>query len=364
MTNIEELLKPVSDAQPCGPDLSNDPQFDELQRLLKGKPEIEVGSVHKPAEPPNWKELQTACERFLVGGKDASGCKHLRVAIIYCCSLLRTAGLPGFRDGLQFVRGLLERYWTTLYPTLDPEDNNDPTARLNILGGLSSPRGSVSGWLTILDYLYAAPLCARKGAPPISFELLQTAKLKQPGAAGTPTDGYSLAQIAEAFRSNGGQVVANHQALKEALEAVQGLDQFLISTLSAAKAMSFEELEKTLKEMLGGLEPYLSGEAVQAGETPQETSGAAGVPGSASINLPASGTIRSRSDVVRALDSICRYYDEVEPASPVPYLLRRAQKLATMNFVQAMKELNLASVDALRPSMGSAIDEKAAEGGS
>ncbi len=364
MMNIEELLKPVSDDKPCGPDLSNDPQFDELQRLLKGKPEIEVGAVRKPAEPPNWQELQAACERFLIGGKDAAGCKHLRVAIIYCCSLLKTAGLPGFRDGLQFIRGLLERYWPTLYPALDPEDNNDPTARLNILGGLASPRGSVSGWLTILDYLYAAPLCQRKGAPPISFELLQTAKLNQTTTTGAPAAGLALAQIADAFRSSGEQVAANNQALKEALEAVQGMDQFLTSTLSAAKAMSFEELEKTLKAILSGLEPYLPGAVGQTGEASPETSGVVGVPSPAGVNLPVSGPIRSRGDVIRALDGICRYYDEVEPASPVPYLLRRAQKLATMNFVEAMKELNLATVDALRPSMGSAVDEKAAEGGS
>jgi type VI secretion system protein ImpA len=62
---------------------------------------------------------------------------------------------------------------------------------------------------------------------------------------------------------------------------------------------------------------------------------------------------------VTALESICQYYDQVEPGSPVPFLLRRAQKLATMNFVQAVQELNIAGLDALRPSMGSAIEGEA-----
>jgi type VI secretion system protein ImpA len=60
--------------------------------------------------------------------------------------------------------------------------------------------------------------------------------------------------------------------------------------------------------------------------------------------------------VVRALDSICEYYRQIEPSSPVPYLLRRAQKLAKMDFVQAVQELNLTTVDGLRPSMGSAVE--------
>ena len=50
---VEKLLRPVSEGQPCGPDLSDQSQFDELSRLLKGKPEVDVGSVKKPAEPPD-----------------------------------------------------------------------------------------------------------------------------------------------------------------------------------------------------------------------------------------------------------------------------------------------------------------------
>jgi type VI secretion system protein ImpA len=67
------------------------------------------------------------------------------------------------------------------------------------------------------------------------------------------------------------------------------------------------------------------------------------------------GSIRSREDVVRVIDNICNYYEQVEPCSPVPYLLRRAQKLARMNFIEAVQELNLATTDSLRPSMGSAV---------
>jgi type VI secretion system protein ImpA len=59
---------------------------------------------------------------------------------------------------------------------------------------------------------------------------------------------------------------------------------------------------------------------------------------------------------VRAIDAICDYYRQVEPSSPVPYLLRRAQKMATMNFLEAMQELSLATPETLRPSMGTAVD--------
>jgi len=71
------------------------------------------------------------------------------------------------------------------------------------------------------------------------------------------------------------------------------------------------------------------------------------------------GQIRSREDVVRQLESICAYYRQVEPSSPVPVLLRRAQKLVNMNFLQVVQELSFAPVESLRPSMGGAVDELA-----
>ena len=140
---VEKLLEPVSPDQPCGPDLSYDPRFEELETILKGKPEVEIGSVQKPAEPPDWGELKEKSAEFLRQSK------HLRAATMLCCSLLKTGGVAGFLDGLQLVRGLLEQYWPVFYPLLDADDNNDPTQRLNTLLALTAPRGSVGGWRSV-----------------------------------------------------------------------------------------------------------------------------------------------------------------------------------------------------------------------
>ena len=348
---IEKLLQPVSADQPCGPDLSYDPRFDELETLLKGKPEIEIGSVQKPAEPPDWREMRVKCAEFL--GQS----KHLRVAAMLSCSLLQTGGLAGFRDGLQLIRGLVEQYWASLHPNLDPEDNNDPTQRLNILGSLTAGRGSVSGWLKMVDYLYAAPVCQPKGAPPISFDQILAAKNPAPAGEGAPPPGPDLAKLKAAIRDGAAdQIVNSRQALQEALEAVQGLDQFLTSTLGAGGTINFENIEKSLKEMLSGLEPFVPGGAAEATAGGAEVLAGNGGTTVGAVGIQVSGSIRSRDDVVRTLDSLCEYYRQVEPSSPVPYLLRRAQKLASMDFVQAMQELNLATVETLKPSMGSAVE--------
>jgi type VI secretion system protein ImpA len=350
---IEKLLQPVSAEQPCGPDLSNDPPFVELETILKGKPEVEIGSEKRPAEPPDWSNLKAKSAEFF--GKS----KHLRVATWLCCSLLKTDGLGGFRDGVQLIRGLLEKHWPTLYPLLDPADKNDPTQRVNILSALKAPRGSsmTSGWLTVLDYLYVAPICQPKGGPPVTFDLIQAAKRKDTPGAGAAAGSPEAARLEAVLREAGGdQVATQHKALQEALAAVQGIDQFLTTKLGVGDTISFDDLTKTLQKMLAGLQPYLPTSTAEGGAAGQAAGGAdkTSSPGAAGVQVRAG--IRSREDVVKAIDAICDYYRQVERSSPVPYLLRRAQKLAMMDFVQAVGELKLATAEQLRPSLGSAVD--------
>ena len=356
---VEKLLQPISDNQPCGPDLSYDPRLDELETVLKGQPEVEMGSVVKPAEPPDWRQLKGAALEFL------GASKHLRVAAMACCSLLKVDGLPGFRDGLQVIRGLLEQYWEPLYPLLDPDDNNDPQQRLNILSSLTASRLSVTGWLQIIDYLCTVSLCRPKGAPPISLDdLMAATKRKEAGPDGTVPAGPDLGQLNKAFQNaNLDEVKANHEAVTQCLEAVAGIDGFLTSTLGAGGTINFDDLRGVLQQIERTLAPRVGGAAASAASgdaaAAESEAGAAGAQGGVSTfaGVAVSGSIRSRDDVVRTLESICDYYQQVEPGSPVPFLLRRAQKLAKMNFLEAMQELALATPDQLRPSMGTAIDD-------
>ena len=45
------------------------------------------------------------------------------------------------------------------------------------------------------------------------------------------------------------------------------------------------------------------------------------------------------------LDKICDYYQENEPSSPVPLLLKRAKRVATMTFLELLRELAPAGVE-------------------
>ena len=88
-----------------------------------------MGDVKKEAEEPNWSEVKDAALKLSERTRD------IRVAMILTTSLLKENGVAGFRDGVGLVQGLISRLWDHFYPKLDPDDNNDPTFRINVLKG-------------------------------------------------------------------------------------------------------------------------------------------------------------------------------------------------------------------------------------
>jgi type VI secretion system protein ImpA len=95
-------------------------------------------------------------------------------------------------------------------------------------------------------------------------------------------------------------------------------------------APNFANVRKELEGITAALKEYTLHEA--PAETPQaaEQQGtSAGVP-AAAVSAP--GTVASRADVVRTLNSVIAYYTANEPSSPIPFLLERAKQLVNNDF--------------------------------
>ena len=148
MIEVEELLNPISAESPCGEDVSYDPKFLALDALVAGKQETQFSA----GEEPDWKAVRDACLELF--GRS----KNLRVALTLCLALVNLEGASGLRGGLILLKGLLERYWPSFYPKLDPEENNDPLERINIISSLSTPLGTFGDPMRFLQRLRRIPV--------------------------------------------------------------------------------------------------------------------------------------------------------------------------------------------------------------
>ena len=96
MISAEELLKPISEANPCGDNVEYDPAFVELDTLILGKPETQFS----PAEDPDWRMVHQRCLELSVRSKD------LRLATKLCLTGLKLDGLPALSEGLALLKKL------------------------------------------------------------------------------------------------------------------------------------------------------------------------------------------------------------------------------------------------------------------
>jgi type VI secretion system protein ImpA len=327
MINLEPLLEPISADAPSGEDLSYDPAMQELETLLQGKPETQFSA----AEEPRWDHVRDRAVELL--GRS----KNLRLAIILCLALLRTEGIAGFHRGLELIRAWLERYWDTLYPRLDPDDNNDPTERVNILASLVTPIGSFADPMQFLRRVREAKLSESPRIGRFSLEEIAPSSGADGAAGASPVD---PTQAQASFRDTPREtldLVMN--AVTGSIGTAKAIDQLLTSTIGADRAPDWSALLVTLQEVRNVLAPYVGQSVETDGESDSGQGGQSGGGGG-------SGNIQSRQDVIRTLDRLCDYYSRAEPSSPVPLLLRRAQRLAEMNFLEIIGDL---SPEALAP---------------
>ncbi len=340
MIDIEEVLKPVSHEKSCGEDLTYDPKFQELEDAAKPPP---PSSPDADPEEPNWKEVRDKSIELL--GQS----KHLRAAVLLTVSLVKIGGAEGMRDGFAVTKGIVEKYWPDLYPRLDPDDNNDPTERLNTLSSLSHPK--------FVFQLQQIPLCDSPGLGRITLAQYLAAKdaAKAPaGEDGPPkTAGPGMDQINAAFRDSDPDTIKTTLAfVDEALAHAQGIETFIDEKLGVGNGVNFESLNKSLKSMRDAVAPFANNGSSEEPAASADGEEAASTPARGGSRGGALGAINSGDDVIKQIDLICDYYRRNEPSSPVPLILHRAKNLVNKDFTAIMSDLTPAAIEQLNVITG------------
>ena len=361
--DVESLLQPVSDDSPCGEDLEYDPVFAEMESAAQGTPEQQYGETIIPAEPPDWTNVQKAALNVLGRSKD------LRAAVYLARAILVNEGLGGFRDVLQLMRGYIESFWSEMHPQLDPDDDNDPTLRINTLGTLCDFGASIK-------LLRDAPIVRSRALGQFSRQDFGVAKGEFPPAA-EQEEPPKMAAIEGAFQDcDLEELKGDAIAVDESLDHLQAIERTVTEHVGVGEAASFEVLAKELKAIQNILWNQLEGRGCDkssvyappsdpepasdsasnepdsseapvapAAATPVAATPAA-APVAASAPVPSGqpravdGQITCREEAIRLLEKICRWFERYEPSSPLPLLLRRAKRLSTKSFLEIIRDIS------------------------
>ncbi|HEC16793.1 MAG TPA: type VI secretion system protein TssA [Sedimenticola sp.] len=336
VVDVKKLLEEISPGNPCGENLEYDPAFDELQRESQGKPEQQIGETVIPGEPPDWKKVRTDALKLFARTKD------LRIAVLLTRALLNTGGFAGLRDGLELITQLLRQYWDSVHPQLDPQENDDPTLRLNTLAALCDHA-------TILHELRDTPMVDSRTFGRFCLRDMEMASGKLAAPAGDEHPAPQSAEIDAAFLDCDPEQLQNTaDAVNASLEHIGAIEKLLAENIGPEQATDLDELRSVLTEVQQIMSDKLANHGAEDSSAGDTASAREPAPAPAQ---PLSGGINSREDIIRVLDSACDYFARNEPSSPVPLLLRRAQRLISKDFMAIMEDIApnaISQVEAIR----------------
>lgn len=249
--------------------------------------------------------------------------KDLRLACHLIEALAKTRGFSGLRDGLCLLKRLLDECWDRLEPSIDDGD----------LDARSSP---IANLLDDPDRGFCFPNTARvipviAGQSILSWQKTLTKK--------SPDDEKTIALV---------QAKATPEALAAPQQAIDGclaeFDALVIVMDERLKecSPSLSNLRKALEDaqrMVASLLPRTIAPAVVT-DAPGALEQPASTPAAVAANVHGfNQLVGAREEVYGQLTRAAEMLAQLEPHSPIPYLVRRAVELGKLPFPQLMQQL-------------------------
>lgn len=337
---IEPLRVPISEASPSGRSLAYEPEYDALREARRAEDDAPQGDWQRQTKVAQW-------DRVIALGAEclARKSKDLQIAAWVTEALGRVHGFAGLRDGFTLLRNLLEDYWESLFPEIDEGDLEPRAAPLEFL--------NQEKLLPLL--IRSLPLTDASGERSYSF--LRWQESRTTDNAGKRSAELLAALVAEGkitgeeFDEAAAQTPRRfYEALSGDLDAAQAAYKALDAALDARfgrEAPSFGNVRKAFEDCRKVIDPILAArragdpaepETVETGEEPASERDEAGAPeagGTAPRREPAprrgrssAGPIASAEDATARIIEAAAYLRQAEPASPVPFVVVRALRLA------------------------------------
>jgi len=341
--DVESLIAPISPETPSGENLEYDPEFVEMERAAQGTPEQQYGSTIIEAKEPEWDDVAKAAAGLLKRTHD------LRIGLYLARSSLKTSGWPAFRDALKVLNGFVGNHWDSVHPQLDPDDDLDPTTRVNTIATLCD-NGAM------LNLMRTATIVSSRAAGQFSHRDLQYATGELPYSG--PADAKPKMSLIDAAFADCDldQLKKTAQAVSDSVDLVKQIEQDLTKQVGAGNARSLEPaakeldaIRKILIERLGRRGASLAVDAPAAAgdidvdvDIPDDSDEPGESRGTAAriVVRDWDADIESREEAIKAIDKVCQYFERFEPSSPLPLLLRRAMRLSTKSFLEILRDIS------------------------
>lgn len=332
--DISDLLQPISPEVPCGTDLDDYDGNPDLSTAFSRLEAMTYGEFKDGAtQPPRWPVI--IVEALEMAHKS----KHLRLGTMLVEGGCITEGFSGIRDGLHLIHEWCSQYWEGLYPLQE---------RNLVLESLNHPRFLVKPRQVIVA-------SARGGS--YSFDDYERAK--DTGTNSSDEEASNQARLimgafAETPREKHLGTLA---CIQESLEFCRNIEDTFDEKGGSGGGVNLGDFRDFLSKAAKILEPYVQ-EAGSSGDSADGEAGFSAGPGGQGA-MSVDGVINSRQAASAVLEKVAQFFERSEPSSPIPHLVRRAQRCIGKSFMELIDELSIDPTQAntiLTPSSRSEQD--------
>jgi type VI secretion system protein ImpA len=310
MSELDDLMQPVSPDSVAGPDLAYDPKRQEIEAAFEAARLADGGE----GEAPDWPAIIRAIKEQGRLTKDTS------LAVYLSRAGARAQQLAEVGLGCAWLAGMFETWWDQIHPSLQEY-------------GFQGRKGACESLVSIGDFLgplRRVVLVSHQRLGQFTVEQVEAFAAEGDAAENVGMFRAALAEIAPA------EILASLEMLKDIRNSISRVDAVLTAKAEGDTATNFNPTYEALDSIHKAVVAVTGiGAPPVAAENPQDgNSAAAGVAGGGGHS------IESRADVVRVIQSIIDYYSKHEPGSPIPLVLERAKGWVDMDFLSILNDIN------------------------
>jgi type VI secretion system protein ImpA len=319
IVDFDALKKPLSDTDPCGPDLDMD--FDDdymnfvanLEGLLPTTFFVDGLPFNFDPAVINVDLQRTKCMELLQRTRD------LRLLVLLARIFVLGRDLQAFAQTVDVMASLLGSHWDFVHPQAE---GGRFAMRAAILGVLDEP--------TIVFSLQYCRVCETRRQGPVTFRSYLYAIREAEPREGEEAPAEST--LIQAMRDSEAQVNESRAFLEQLKASLQRIEALWIEHADILSSPKLSNVMSIVTRMISFIDLAFPRETSALATTAAVLDNDRNAPG-----RPAQ--VSSASDAVRAIEAAVDYFRKREPSSPVLPLLVQGQQLLGKSFTEILQIL-------------------------
>lgn len=231
MSDTNRYLRVIEGELKAGENLEYDDLYMQMEDLATNSVAALSSSDDAEGHDADYKALLKVTSTLLDKTRD------FRVAVFHTIALTAAQGFKGLKDGLTLLGFISVELWDEAYPQLDPDDDLDPTERLNILSTLSPT--SINDPFAFLQLVSNQAFC-----PPLPITARDVKIAK--GIISSDADSDIVLLKGQILSLPDAIYAEHYQLLTSCLDTIHSLEQAVNDKLTDGSVLSLEKLQQEI----------------------------------------------------------------------------------------------------------------------